>query len=116
MSFRHYIIASVSAIVLAIAVWFVVPHKYAAKVKICDEYKETDLIVGLDHITAKVKKMLNSNDFGINNMEVYSKVLKSDEFARKISRKKLNGKNISYGEYLPLFVKKKHIGHSSNRQ
>ena len=100
MSFRHYIIASVSAIVLAIAVWFVVPHKYAAKVKICDEYKETDLIVGLDHITAKVKKMLNSNDFGINNMEVYSKVLKSDEFARKISRKKLNGKNISYGEYL----------------
>lgn len=99
MSFRNYIIAFVSAIVLAIAAWLVVPHKYAAKVKLCDEYKETDLAVGLDQLSAKIKKMMNSN-VGINDMEVYANVLNSDEFARKISHKKLEGRNATYGEYL----------------
>ena len=70
MSFRNYIIAFVSAIVLAIAAWLVVPHKYAAKVKLCDEYNETDLAVGLDQLSAKIKTMMNSN-VGINDMEVY---------------------------------------------
>lgn len=51
-----YLIASVAAIILAVAVWIIVPKKYAAQIKIADEYREMDLAVGLNNISAKMRE------------------------------------------------------------
>ena len=48
-----YLIASVTAIILAVTVWLIMPKEYAAQIKISDEYKEADLAVGLNNISAK---------------------------------------------------------------
>ena len=37
---------------------------------------------------------------GMNDMEVYSKVLYTEDFARAIAHKQMAGKKMTYGEYL----------------
>ena len=88
---HYYIYTCLAATLLAIAVWFCVPKEYAATTSISDEYKEMDLSIGLNSITARIKKSLNKDNTGINDIKVYSKVLKTEDFARKLSKKRLKG-------------------------
>ena len=88
------------ATLIAILVWIVVPKDYTAFTKLSDEYKETELAVGLNAIQAHIKEVTGSADSGINDMEIYSKVLKSADFARCIAGKTVSGKGITYGAYL----------------
>lgn len=88
------------ATLTAILVWIVVPKDYTAFTKLSDEYKETELAVGLSVIQAHIKEVTGSADSGINDMEIYSKVLKSADFARCIAGKTVSGKGITYGAYL----------------
>ena len=98
---RHpYILATTIATLTAILVWIVVPKDYTAFTKLSDEYKETELAVGLNAIQAHIKEVTGSADSGINDMEIYSKVLKSADFARCIAGKTVSGKGITYGAYL----------------
>ena len=98
---RHpYILATTIATLTAILVWIVVPKDYTAFTKLSDEYKETELAVGLSVIQAHIKEVTGSADSGINDMEIYSKVLKSADFARCIAGKTVSGKGITYGAYL----------------
>ena len=98
---RHpYILATTIATLTAILVWIVVPKDYTAFTKLSDEYKETELAVGLNVIQAHIKEVTGSADSGINDMEIYSKVLKSADFARCIAGKTVSGKGITYGAYL----------------
>ena len=98
---RHpYILATTIATLTAILVWIVVPKDYTAFTKLSDEYKETELAVGLSVIQAHIKEVTGSADSGINDMEIYSKVLKSADFARCIADKTVSGKGITYGAYL----------------
>lgn len=78
--------------------WLLVPKEYTAITKLSDEYKEVDLIIGLDRIQARLND-LHAND-GINDMEVYCKFLKTEDFARSISRKQVPGKNMDYGHWV----------------
>ena len=80
-----YILATLIATLLAIVVWLIMPKEYTAITKLSDEYKEVDLAVGLDKIQARINE-LHTND-GINDMEVYSKLLSTEDFARRISHK-----------------------------
>lgn len=97
-----YLIASVAAIIFAVVVWFIVPKEYAAQIKIADEYKETDLAVGLNDIGAKMREMMGTANQGINDIEVYCKVLKTDGFIREIANIRVPDINKSYGEYLSV--------------
>ena len=88
------------ATLIAILVWIVVPKDYTAFTKLSDEYKETELAVGLNAIQAHIKEVTGSADSGINDMEIYSKILESTDFARCMAGKTLSGKGITYGAYL----------------
>ena len=98
---RHpYIFATITATLLAIVVWLLVPKEYTAITKVSDEYKEVDLAIGLDRIKSQIKNVSGRANKGINDIEVYAKVLKSSDFARSISKAKVPEKNMTYGEYL----------------
>lgn len=95
-----YIIASVFATLLSIVVWALMPKEYAAVTKVSDEYKEVDLAVGLNRISARINDALGSADKGINDLNVYSKILRTEDFTRAISHKKIPCKDITYGDWI----------------
>lgn len=95
-----YIFTCIVATILAIIVWKCIPKYYTAQTKICDEYKETDLAIGMNRYAAHLKDIKGSYNTGINDIEVYCKILNGGDFARRIAKKKLAYQNITYGEYL----------------
>ena len=98
---RHpYIIATVIATLLAVVVWLCVPKEYSAVTKVSDEYKEVDLAIGMNSIMARMKEAMGGANTGMNDMEVYCKVLYTEDFARSIAHKQVPGKQMTYGEYL----------------
>lgn len=98
---RHpYIIATVVATLLAVVVWLLVPKEYTAVTKLSDEHEEVDLAIGLDRLKAQIKNVTGSSDKGINNMDIYSKILQSKDFAHDISLKQVPGTGMTYGKYL----------------
>lgn len=98
---RHpYTSATLVATLLALAVWLWLPKEYSAVTKLSDEYKEVDLAVGMNPVKARIREMMGSDNQGVNDMEVYCKILKTESFARAISHKQLKDKGMTYGEYL----------------
>lgn len=95
-----YIVATLLATILAIVVWMCMPKEYTAITKLSDEYKEIDLAIGLNDMKAHIKNLMNNGNAGMNDMAVYCKILKTEDFARKLSHKKVPNKNMTYGEYL----------------
>ena len=95
-----YITATIAATLLAIVVWLCVPKEYTAVTKLSDEYKEVDLSVGLDKIASQIKAATGAENIGIDDMNVYTKLLKTDDFARFISQVQVPDKDMTYGEYL----------------
>lgn len=100
MKGHPYIITTTIATLLAIIVWLWVPKDYTAITKLSDEYREVDLAIGLDNTKAQINNITGSANKGINNIEVYAKILKSKDFARTISHSKIPEKGMTYGEYL----------------
>lgn len=93
-----YIFATIIATLLAVIVWLCVPREYTAVTKLSDEYKETDLAIGLNKLQARINEA-NSNK-GINDMGTYCQLLKTDDFARSISHKQVPGKYMDYGHWV----------------
>lgn len=98
---RHpYILATVIATLLALVVWLCVPKDYTAVTKLSDEYKETELAIGFNNAKAYLKNAMGGANSGMNDMEIYCKVLKTEDFAHDISQKQVPGKHMTYGQYL----------------
>lgn len=98
---RHpYIFSIIVATLLSVVVWLIVPKEYAAITKVSDEYKEVDLAIGLDKITAKIRDAMGADNEGMDNMEVYCQSLKTLDFARAISKVNLPGKSMTYGQWI----------------
>ena len=98
---RHpYIFATVIATLLALVVWLCVPKDYTAVTKLSDEYKETELAIGFNNAKAYFKNAMGGANSGMNDMEIYCKVLKTEDFAHDISQKQVPGKHMTYGQYL----------------
>ncbi len=76
------------------------PKEYSAVIKVSDEYKEVDLAIGLTRISAKINDALGTADKGINDLNVYSQAIRTEDFARAISHKKIPCKNITYGDWI----------------
>ncbi len=100
MKSHPYISAIIIATLLAIAVWLCVPKEYTAATKLSDEYKEMDLSIGLSSISSKIKENLEDKNRGMEDVEVYCKVLTTEDFTRAISHKRVPGRQMTYGEYL----------------
>lgn len=96
----QYIIASVFAVIVAVIVWSAVPKEYGAQTKICDEYKETDLIIGLNTVNVTLRDLAGAENKGINDIEVYLRVLKSSDFAKTVAQIKVPAAGEPYGCYL----------------
>lgn len=97
------------------------PKEYTAVTKLSDEYKEVDLAIGMSMVQAQIKSAMGSSNSGMNDMEVYYKALKTEDFARSIAHKQVAGKGMTYGEYLgvedTLETVSDHIAYNySNRQ
>ena len=100
MKKHPYIVTTIIATLLALVVWLLVPKEYTAITKLSDEYKEVDIAIGLDQMKAQIKNVSGGANKGINDIEIYAKLLKSKDFARTISQSKIPEKNMTYGEYL----------------
>ena len=100
MKSHPYILTTLIASLLAVAVWLCIPKEYTAITKVSDEYKEVDLAIGMNMIGAQVREALGGVNTGMNNIDVYSKNLKSEDFARTISHMQVPDKGMTYGEYL----------------
>lgn len=99
MKKHPYILVSLLAALLAFLVWHFVPKEYTAITKLSDEYKEVDLAIGMTPLS-QIKNAQGGMDNGMNDIEVYCKVLKTEGFARTISHKQVAGKGMTYGEWL----------------
>ena len=98
---RHpYITATILATLLSTVVWLLLPKEYSAVTKISDEYKEVDLAIGMDMMKAQIKAAMGGDNTGMNEIETYSKSLKTEDFARALSHKQVPGKGMTYGQYL----------------
>lgn len=98
---RHpYILATLIATLLAIVVWLCLPKEYTAITKLSDEYKETELAIGFSNIKAHFKELTGGANTGINEMALYCKILKTEDFVRSLSHKHVPGMNMTYGQYI----------------
>lgn len=88
------------AALLSLIVWFSVPQEYTALTKVSDEYREVDLAVGLNMLKAQLKAAAGGDNVGMNDMAVYSRLLDSEDFARKLSHVRVEGTGRTYGQYL----------------
>ncbi len=82
----QYLKIAAIAVIVAMVVWCLLPKEYSATIKIADEYKEMDLIIGLSHLKRAVKEMNPNNDNeGQNDMEIYVRILESQSFLKDIA-------------------------------
>ena len=62
-----------------------IPNEYAAQAKIADEYKTTDLLIGLNSMNVMMRDLnSNSGNEGTDNIDIYSKILQSRDFIEGI--------------------------------
>ena len=112
---RHpYILATAIATLLALVVWLCVPKDYTAVTKLSDEYKETELAIGFSSLKASLKNAMGGANTGMNDMEIYCKVLKTEDFARGLAQKHIPGKQMTYGQYVDkkdksIFLRKPNV-------
>lgn len=98
--FSYLLAISLSIIADAITC-IVVPKKYAAQVLISDEPKETDLLVGLSRIASWINNgRIPSQKQGLDNAEIYPKMLKSADFIQEVAITRLDSLNCNLYEYL----------------
>lgn len=95
-----YIIAILVATLLSVIVWLCVPKEYSAITKVSDEYKEVDLAIGMNSMTASIKEAMGGANTGLNDIETYHKLLKTEDFARHIAHVQVPGRHQTYGEYI----------------
>ncbi len=81
------------SLLLASFIFFCIPKKYAARIEISDEPKETDVNIGMTRSAA-----LEVKDNLMNDPDIYSQLLGSKDFIKKISQIRMD--SISYGQYL----------------
>lgn len=92
--------AIVSALVLTVLWCLSVPDIYVSQVKLSDEAKEMDLNIGLDFMTVTMRDMNpSSGNESQNDVNIYSHILGSMEFADSLAHTQLPGKGKTFAAY-----------------
>lgn len=102
---RYYAIACAISILIAIFISLSIPKVYAAQVKVVDEQKETNLLIGLNSLTSSYLQQQIGVQSGIDNAEIYSMHLMSRSFAEEMANVEINGYRINYFQYLRQYHK-----------
>lgn len=96
-----YLITFAACLLADIVLCLAKTKVYASQVVISDEPKQTDILVGLDRMTAWINKgALDMDKKGMDNPEVYPKLLQSPDFIAKLSKTRLKGLNCTLYEYI----------------
>lgn len=96
---RLYLLASSIALFLGVVAGVSIPRRYAAQVKIADEHKDTDLLLGLNTFAAWAKGALDDHE-GLRQPEVYHKLVETREFAEEMSGVALEGYGTDYYHHI----------------
>ena len=87
------------ALLAAIIVSAGIPEQYSAQVKVSDERKETDILIGLNAFSAWARGAVNQRK-GLRMPEVYAKTVTTREFAKMLSKVKVEGYGTDYYHYI----------------
>lgn len=96
---RVYMLTAAVAFLLAVVTGVSIPKTYAAQVKVSDEHKETDLLLGLNTFAAWAKSTLDDHE-GLRQPEVYKRLVETKEFAEEMSKVKLEGYDTDYYHHI----------------
>ncbi len=99
---RHrqvFLVVSVMALLAAIVVSASIPDEYPAYIKISDERKETDILLGLNNFSAWARGAIDQRK-GLRMPEVYAQTVRTREFAQEMSKVKIEGYHTDYYHYL----------------
>lgn len=92
--------AFASALVLTVLWCLTVPDVYVSQVKLSDEAKEMDLNIGLDFVTVTMRDINpSSGNESQNDVNIYSRILGSMEFADSLAQTQLPGKGKTFAAY-----------------
>lgn len=95
----RYISAIIVSVTLGTLIWLCVPARFCAQATLVDEYKEMDLLIGINELRIYQRGVQEVYPSGINSIEVYGKVLGSTDYAYAISKVVLpDGK--TYSEHI----------------
>jgi len=94
-----YLYCALASVLVAFLLVACVPKTYISQIKIADEHKETDLIVGLSDWSAFLKQG-QSSDVGLGDPNVYPLILHSPDFIQELSRVRVQKYGITYYQYL----------------
>lgn len=94
-----YISTIIVSIIMGTIIWLYVPAYYCARTTISDEYRETDLAVGLDVIKANMRMFMEQNSSDINSIELYGKALETTDYAINMAQVELHN-GLTYAQYI----------------
>ena len=101
---KHFLIYAAVMVASALSGWLIsyaFPDEYAAQVKISDEYKTTDLAIGLNTLNVMMRDLnVDAGNQGTDDIEIYSKIIDSHDFLEQIGRISLPDSCQTYSEYL----------------
>jgi len=96
---RLYALATTAAVVLGVLASAGIPRSYSAQVKVSNENKETDLLLGLNSFASWAKTTLSEQE-GLRLPQVYAQLVGSMDFARELSRVRLGDLGTDYYHHL----------------
>ena len=96
---RLYAATSMGALLLALVIGKSIPPVYSAEVKVSDEHKESDLLLGLNAFASMAKNALDDHE-GLRQPTVYHRLVTTREFAEEMSNVRVEGYDTDYYHYM----------------
>lgn len=97
----RYLVVVMTVAVCGMLFSYSIPNEYVAQVKVADEYKVTDLAVGLNTFDVLIRDLRSDNgNQGTDDIEIYAKILQSEDFIRQAAAAKVEKYGVTYGEYI----------------
>ena len=96
---RAYMLAWAVAIAAAFIICAGIPTTYSAQVKIADEHKESDLLLGLNAFASWAKGAINERQ-GVRLPDVYYRLVTSPSFIEEMSHVRVESYDTDYYHYI----------------
>lgn len=95
---RTYLLVFAASLLLASVVVVSLPEEYSAQIKLADEHKETDLLLGLSNLAAWAKSTMTGHH-GMRMPDAYHKIVMTRDFAVEMSKVQVEGYGTDYYHY-----------------
>jgi oligosaccharide repeat unit polymerase len=109
---KRFLVYAAVTVASALSGWLIsyaFPQEYAAQAKISDEYKTTDLAIGLNSINVMMRDLNpDAGNQGTDDIEIYSKILESRDYLEQVGRISLPDSSRTYSDYLKANYRRHH--------